>query len=468
MRPNHRVVALASLLLGTVSAFAAAPPSSANGSALASHSAGSGPSENLITRLMKPMSSITHGTVTVEGKTIKYEAVAGRLVIDGTGAKEATPEVAMGYEAYFEQGTHPSSRPITFIYNGGPGAASLWLQLGAWGPKRVVTRDHTHTPAAPYQLINNQYSLLDASDLVFIDMPGTGFGRLLPQGKTAAAKAKDRRDLEKQFWGVDGDAQAFARFITQFLSKYNRWNSPKYLYGESYGTTRSAVLAGVLELQDNIDLNGVVMQSQVLNFNLLPDGTHADPGVDMAYVLALPSYAAVAWYHKKLPVYDNIKLGALLKQVIQFTKTDYEQALFAGSTLSAGEEKLIAAKLHDFTGLPTAYWMKADLRVSGGMFEHELLDNDDASIGRLDARFSGPSMDPMSKEVFYDPMQAAISSAYISAFNEYVRETLKFGQGMNFRPGVVSSNFHWNKRHRARGSHARSGSLNVMGASQPR
>ncbi|MGH8232890.1 MAG: S10 family peptidase [Rhodanobacteraceae bacterium] len=466
MKANRLAVALASLLLCSVPAFAAAPPASSSSSAQSGSSANqNNESESLVQRLSEPMSSTTNGTVTVEGKSISYKAIAGTLVIDGTGAKESTPEVAMSYVAYIKQGADPSKRPITFLYNGGPGSSTVWLLMGGWGPQRVVTNDHTHTPSAPYQIVNNEYSLLDASDLVFIDMPGTGFGRLLPQGKDAAAKAKDREELEKKIWGVDGDAQAFSRFITQFLSKYGRWNSPKYLYGESYGTTRSAVLAGILELQDNIDLNGVILQSQILNFNLSIDGTHADPGVDLPYALGLPTYAATAWYHKRLPKYDNGNLGLLLKQVIEFTKTDYLQALLAGSTLSEAKEREVAAKLEDFTGLPAHYWMKADLRVSGSMFEHELQTNDDTTTGRLDTRFSGPSMDPLSEQSYYDPQSAAISSAYISAFNDYVRKDLKFGQNLTFRPMIYGiKGFHWDMKHREPGSHfARQGSLNVMG-----
>ncbi|MDE2272406.1 MAG: peptidase S10 [Xanthomonadaceae bacterium] len=466
MKSNRLAVAVASLLLCSVPAFAVPPASSGNpASADSGASHDNGQTETLVQRLMQPMSSTTEGTVTVEGKSIAYKAVAGTLVIHGNGVKESTPEVAMGYFAYFKQGADASKRPITFIYNGGPGSSTMWLHMGAWGPKRVVTNDDTHTPAAPYQIVNNDYSLLDASDLVFIDMPGTGFGRLLQQGKNEAEQAKDRKELAKQIWGVDGDGQAFAQFINQFLTRYNRWNSPKYLFGESYGTTRSAVLAGILELQDNIDLNGVILQSQILNFNLSVDGPHADPGVDMPYVLALPTYAATAWYHKRLPKFDNGKLGPLLEQVIHFAKTDYEQALQAGSTLDAAKRNEVAEKLQDYTGLPASYWLKADLRVSGGMFEHRLQNDTDTTTGRLDSRFSGPSMDPMSKGSEYDPQSAAISSAYISAFNDYVRKDLKFGQDMNYRPDVYGAgDFHWDMKHRAPGSRrAREGSLNVMG-----
>ncbi len=464
MKVHRLAAALAAALLCSATAFAAPPPSSAaTPTPAAASSSATTPSETLVQRLMKPLSSTTTGTVTVEGKPINYKAVTGTLVIDGTGARESTPEVAMSYVAYFKQGADPSKRPITFLYNGGPGSSTVWLLMGAYGPERVVTKDHTHTPAAPYQLVNNDYSLLDASDLVFIDAPGTGFGRLLPQGKTEAERAKSRHALAKQIWSVDGDAHTFARFIMQFLSKYNRWNSPKYLYGESYGTTRSAVLADDLEQEDNIDLNGVILQSQILDFGLSIDGPRGRPGDDLAYVLGLPTFAATAWYHHKLPKYDSGKLETLLNQVIAFTKTEYEPALFAGSTLNEAKEHEIAGKLHDFTGLPVAYLMRADLRVSGSMFEHELQLNTDTTTGRLDTRFSGPSMDPMARDAEYDPQSAAISSAYVSAFNEYARDTLKFGQDMRFRAEIYGiKDFHWSFKHHPAGGHGTQGTLNVM------
>ncbi|HEX7324089.1 MAG TPA: peptidase S10 [Rhodanobacteraceae bacterium] len=464
MKANRLSVALASLLLCSVPAFAAAPPSSAPPSSAPATSEGVPTPASLTEKLSKPLSSVTNGSVTVEGQTINYKAVAGTLVIDGTGLKESTPEIAMGYFAYFKQGADAAKRPIMFLYNGGPGSSTMWLLMGAYGPERIVTNDHTHTPAAPYKLVNNDYSLLDKADLVFIDMPGTGFGRLLPQGTTPAERAKSQAELAKKIWGVDGDGQAFASFIMQFLSKYNRWNSPKYLYGESYGTTRSAVLANILENQDNIDLNGVVLQSQILNFGLSIDGPHADPGVDLPYVLALPTYAATAWYHQKLPKYDSGKLGPLLDKVIQFTNTTYRNALYAGQTLSEAKEKEVAEQLHDFIGLPVSYILRANLRVSGGEFEHELQIDTDTATGRLDTRFSGPEMNPMAQASFRDPQSDAISSAYISGFNWYVRNDLKFGQGMFYRPEIYGvSDFHWNMKHRAPGSFfARSGTLNVM------
>ena len=462
MKANRLAVALAALLLCSAPTLAA-PPSSAAPASSASTDSDHAVPESLTERLMKPLSSTTTGTVTVEGKSISYKAVAGTLVIDGTGAKESTPQVAMSYFAYFKQGVDPSKRPVTFIYNGGPGSSTVWLHMGAWGPRRVVTNDDTHTPAAPYQLVNNDYSLLDASDLVFIDMPGTGFGRLLPQGKDDAARTADRKELAKKIWGVDGDAQVFARFITQFLSKYNRWNSPKYLFGESYGTTRSAVLSAILEEQDNVDLNGVILLSEVLRFDSNIHET--DPGNDLPYVLALPTYTATAWYHHMLPKYRNQKLGPLLRKAIQFSNTDYRSALAAGSDLGAARFQAVVSELHDLTGLPIAYLTRANLRVTGSMFEHALQSASDITTGELDTRFSGPSMDPLSKTAEYDPQSAAMSSAYIALFNGYVRNNLKFGDDMQYRSEIYGLHeFDWNFQHKAPGdTFFASPGVNAMG-----
>ena len=207
--------------------------------------------------------------------------------------------------------------------------------MGAFGPKRVVTADNTHSPAAPYAIVNNDQSLLDASDLVFVDAPGTGFSRI--SGK----------DKEKAFYGVDADAHAFAEFITGFLSKYSRWNSPKYLFGESYGTTRSAALINLLETDRHVDFNGVILLSQILNFDLSADGPQFNPGINLPYQLALPTYAATAWYHHKLAGAPK-DLTAFLEEVEHFAMTDYALALQAGAALDQAQREAVAAKLHDY------------------------------------------------------------------------------------------------------------------------
>ena len=399
----------------------------------------------------KPEQQQSKGTVTVGGKVINYDAYAGTIVVHPKGWNDVpqssqsdksddTPkaEASMFYVAYFKTGD-AGPRPVTFFYNGGPGSSTVWLHMGAFGPRRVVTADHTHTPAAPYSLVNNEYSLLDASDLVFVDAPGTGFSRIA--GK----------DAEKAFYGVDEDAHAFADFIAQFLGKYGRWNSPKYIFGESYGTTRSGALAYLLETRSNIDLNGVILLSQVLAYDNDGDTPQNNPGIDLPYQLLLPTYAATAWYHHKLPE-AHPQLEPFLKEVEQFAMSGYAQALAAGSELSAEQRRAVAEKLHQYTGLPVEYIEKANLRVNAGEFNKTLQSDDDTTTGRLDTRFSGPTMDPLSQESQYDPQEAAISAAYVAAFNDYIRKELKFGEGREYKPGIEVWRT-WNYLHQPPGEH---------------
>jgi carboxypeptidase C (cathepsin A) len=376
----------------------------------------------------------TKGSVTIGGNVINYDAYAGTIIVhprdwddvpqnNDPDPKNKPAEASMFYVAYFKSDTKGAPRPVTFVYNGGPGSSTVWLHMGAFGPRRVVTADDTHTPAAPYFVVNNEYSLLDATDLVFIDAPGTGFSRIT--GK----------DKEKNFYGVDPDAWAFSDFIVQFLAKYGRWNSPKYMFGESYGTTRSANLVNILETERETDFNGVILLSQILNFSLDSDFPDSNPGVDIAYQLNLPTYAATAWYHHKLPEAHS-DLASFLTEVEHFAMSDYAIALGAGASLPMDQFHAIAEKLHQYTGLSTAYIEKANLRINGGEFEKNLQDEADLTTGRLDTRFSGPTIDPLSKEADYDPQSAAISSAYVSAFNDYVRKDLKYGENKEYKPDV--------------------------------
>ncbi|GLQ50850.1 S10 family peptidase [Dyella flava] len=442
MRKLPLVIALAALLLGTASAADKkdkTTPEDATPDAA----------------LLHPQASFSEGSVSVEGKRVSYQAAAGTIVLHGKNEKENEPTVSMFYVAYFKKGVDASKRPITFIYNGGPGSATVWLHMGAFGPRRVITSDDSHTPAAPYQLVNNDYSLLDASDLVFIDAPGAGFSRLIANDPDASKREEQMKDRRKDIYSVDGDGHAFAQFITQFLSRYGRWNSPKYLFGESYGTTRSAVVANDLENEDSVDLNGVILLSQILNFDTSIDGPDQNPGIDLPYELALPTYAATAYYHHKLPQ-QPAELQPFLQEVEQFALGEYAEALMAGSRLDDARKQAIAEKLHQYTSLPVDYLLKANLRVTGGMFEHELLGDSDDTTGRLDTRFSGPSLDPLSKEAQYDPQSSAISSAYIAAFNDYVRKDLKFGQNQTYREFATDMT-EWGFKH-----DGHDGAVNVM------
>lgn len=319
-----------------------------------------------------------------------------------------------------------------FLYNGGPGSATMWLHMGTFGPRRIVVPDTEHQEGAPYSLVNNQYSLLDVCDLVFIDAPGTGLSRTF--GK----------DKAKAFYGVDGDAQAFDRFIRRFLSKYNRWNSPKYLFGESYGTPRSAVLAADLR---GVDLNGIILLSQILSFDNSVDDPKLNPGVDQAYALALPTYAATAFYFHKLPTQPPA-LKPFLAEVERFALGDYMTALLQGSDLPDSQRQAIAEKLHGYTGLPVDYLLRSDLRVIGADFSKELKIDESTTIGRLDTRFQGPDVNPLSEGAQYDPQSDAITSAWTTAINDYVRKDLKYGlQSTYWTSGRSGGDFSWDLRH---------------------
>jgi carboxypeptidase C (cathepsin A) len=392
------------------------------------------------------------GSVTVGGAAIAYCAVAGTLVVHPKGwddaaqakdkgdtddsPKNPTAQSTMFYVAYFRREAEGSTRPVTFLFNGGPGSATVWLHMGAFGPRRVDTEDARHASPAPYRLVNNDHSLLDASDLVFIDAPGTGFSRITGP------------DKEKSFYGVDEDAHAYAEFITQFLSKYKRWNAPKYLFGESYGTTRAAVLVNMLQQDPGVDFNGVIMLSQVLATNLYPDQPKSVPGNDLPYQLGLPTYAATAWYYGQPP--DRRSTGvpaSLLTEVERFAMGDYAAALAAGASLDPATRDSIVAKLHQYTSLPADYLIRADLRVSADEFRQELLRDKGLVIGATDTRFEGHALDRLSRKARYDPSDAAISSAYISSFNDYVRRVLKYGEGKTYRPSVDDIGDKWNFLH---------------------
>jgi carboxypeptidase C (cathepsin A) len=453
MRSVHIAIAVASVAILAAVAFAADAPDGKNDAAK--------PADLYSGKFFKSEETATEGSV----NGFSYRAVAGTLVVHPSdwndsaqngGAKnpdakgdESSPEASMFFVYYARKGTSPEARPITFVYNGGPGSATVWLHMGAWGPKRVVTADDTHSPAAPYQLIDNDQTLLDASDLVFIDAPGTGFSRIA--GK----------DKEKAFYGIDPDGEAFASFIQEFLAKYNRWNSPKYLFGESYGTPRSAVVVNDLETEHDIDFNGVILLSQILNFDLSVDRPELNPGVNLPYELALPTYAATAWYHHKLPGKPPADLPAFVQSVERFATGEYAQALQAGASLAPKQRNDIANKLHAITGLPVWYILKANLRIDGGEFEKTLQDEQGLTTGRLDTRFSGITLDPLSEKSDYDPQAAAISSAYVSAFNAYVRQQLNYGQGKLYVPSARLRD--WDFKHKAPDAQFPSrGAANVM------
>ncbi len=404
------IVGLLGIALFAGSVVVAAPPSPDHGPAKVRTAApaSAGDKAAAASESGKPIpkeeSSVTHHEVKIGGQEIPYTATAGNLLIrDGDD-----PVASMFYVAYNRDGvTDPEHRPVTFLYNGGPGSSSLWLDLGSFGPRIVETANGKPTGPPPFHVVNNDDSLLDRTDLVFIDAVSTGFSRIVGKGKP------------KEFWSVDGDVKAFAKFITRYVTLNHRWNSPKFLFGESYGTTRSAALVYYLQEQ-GMSFNGVVLLSSVLNY-----ATWHAPGLDEPFVNSLPTYAAIAWFHDKLPR-KPADLGAFLQQARDFASGEYAQALAKGQTLPAAQEDAVAAKLHAFTGLSVSYLKEANLRVGRSRFRKELLRDDRRTVGRYDARFEGIDFDAAGESPTYDASFTAISGAFTAAFNSYLADALKY------------------------------------------
>lgn len=371
----------------------------------------------------------TEGSVVVNQMTINYHAQAG--VIDLNKDDPDDPMIRMFYVAYFKKKENKhENRPITFIFNGGPGSSSLPLHMGALGPKRVVATQPGETQLAPYSLIDNKYSLLNSSDLVFIDAPGTGYSSFSSNASTQQERVQQKLQSSYNAYSVKGDAQTFSRFISQFLTDSQRWNSPKYLLGESYGTTRSVALAEDLKYQD-IDINGIIIISQFLNYDNNIDDPELNPGIDQPYYLALPTYAASAWYHQRLPN-KHQELNTLLDEAEQFALGPYAQALQQGANLPEKDRQVIAKQLYQFTGIPSDYWIKANLRLKGSAFAKKLLSSENEIVGRLDARHHGLSLDNIDETTKYDPSITLLTSAYVAQFHDYVVKTLKFNTGKNY------------------------------------
>jgi len=356
----------------------------------------------------KEESSVTEHTIRIGGQNIPYKATAGMLLL-----KNAKDEpTALVYSTSYTRSDvkDMSQRPIAFIYNGGPGSSSICLHMGAFGPRRVVTINADSTPPAPYKLSDNASSLLDKADLVFIDPVGTGFSH-------AVGKAQN-----KDFYGVDPDVKSLAQFITTYISRNDRWNSPKVLIGESYGTFRSAVLSNYLQSENGVYLNGIVLISSILQFS---------PMGDMNYISLLPTYAASAWYHKVLQGQPE-DLNTFLDETRHFAETEYASALMKGARLSGAEKTDLAKKLVRYTGLNEDYLLKANLRVNGGQFLAELQRSRGLTTGLYDTRFSGFAVDLLAEYPRSDPQSDAITGAFTGAFNAYVRNELKFGQDKTY------------------------------------
>lgn len=377
--------------------------------------------------------STTSHTVKVDGKVISYKAMAGTMQLRNT---ENEPIALHGFTAYMKDGTTDfKTRPITFVFNGGPGSSSIWLHMGVIGPRRAVVNDPGFTPAAPYTLEENASSILDVSDIVMMDPIGTGLSRAIGKSKN------------KDFWGVDQDIRAISQFIRQFVTENDRWNSPKYLLGESYGTFRNAGVALYLQESAGMAMNGVIMVSAVFDLRQLVFAQ----GDDISYVMNLPTYSATAWYHNKVPN-KPASLNAFLNEARLFAKTEYTQALMEGDQLAGAAREKAIDRLAYFTGLSKAYLDKANLRVTEPEFTEELLRAEKKTVGRLDSRFTGINQDPLTQYSQYDPQSSAISPGYTALFMDYYYNTLKVNKAFHYHTSAYSRpGFDWDWKHAKNG-----------------
>jgi carboxypeptidase C (cathepsin A) len=370
--------------------------------------------------------AVTEHEISLGGKSIRYTATAGNLLIRGD---DDQPNASVFYVGYTQSGvSDPRTRPVTFFYNGGPGSASMWLHMGSVGPVRVVTSSPQATGSGPYQIVPNEYSLLDATDLVFVDAVGTGYSRAVGKG------------VIKDFAGTDQDVRAFQKFIYEYVSVNHRWNSPKFLFGESYGTTRSAALVDALQ-NSGMYFNGVILMSSILNYFVLA------PGSDALFIGNLPSYAAIAWHYEKV-AHKGKDEKAFLDEVRAFARGPYAEALAQGQNLPQAQVETIAAKLSSYTGLSAAYIKEANLRVGPARFRKELLRDQRAILGRYDARFEGTDVDAAGETPGYDPSNSGISGAFVAALHEYLDRELKYTSNETYLPsgpGILQA---WDHSHR--------------------
>ncbi len=379
-----------------------------------------------------PQDTITQTThtITLNGRTLHYTATTGRIILKAEDEKEGEkPKAAIFFVAYtldppVGEAVDPATRPIAFAFNGGPGSSSVWLHMGLLGPRRVALEQDGRPLPPPYRLVDNDFSLLERCDLVFIDPVTTGFSRAVPGEK------------DKQFHGFKPDIESVGDFIRLYVSRYHRWGSPRYLIGESYGTTRAAGLAGYLQERHGFYLNGIILVSVVLNFLTLA----FDPGNDLPYILFLPTYTATAHYHNKLAPALQADLGRTLAEAEAFALGVYATALLQGDALPAEQRAAIVERLARFTGLSTSYIESTNLRINIHRFVKELLRDQRRTVGRLDSRYTGIDRDAAGEGHEYDPSYAVIQGAYGGTFNDYVRRELGFDSDLPYE--IISERVH--------------------------
>ena len=373
--------------------------------------------------------AVTHHTVTVNGRLLAYTARVGTIPLHDAAGEEIAQVFSV---AYTLDGTNRRTRPVTFVWNGGPGSSTMWLHMASYGPVRVAIPSNATPPAPGTPYAANPDTLLDLTDLVFIDAVGTGYSRIVGKGTPS------------MFFGIDEDADAFDNFIREWTTRNDRWGSPKFLFGESYGTTRAADVVDRLQ-GHGMAIDGVVLLSSVLDFNVIDNG--GGPGEDYGYVAFLPTEAAVAWYHHAIPG-NPPDLASFVAQARAFAQGPYAAALQRGDELDAASRRAIAIRIHDFIGLDPRYIERANLRVDPSRFEHELLAARGITTGRLDGRYEGPTADRTADATRYDPTSdSALTDAIVSGFSAYLRDDLDYHAdrpylGTNYP--VVGA--HWNQR----------------------
>lgn len=371
--------------------------------------------------------SVTKHQIRIGAATLAYTATAGTMLMKND---KDEPIALFGFTAYVKDGTDIRTRPIMFAYNGGPGSASAWLHMGILGPKRTLLADVDSNTRGPFRTVDNEFSILDQSDLVMIDPVGTGFSRVVGKGEN------------KDFWGVDQDVVSVSNFIVQYLSQYGRWASPKFVLGESYGGMRTGGVSFTLLTRHNVSLNGVILVSPYLDVGSGAAGLR----VDEPYVNYLPTYASTAWYHQAL-TNRPADLQAFLHEVEAFAQDVYAPVLFKGRRASAAERQKVLEGLVRYTGISAEYWDRANLRIDEGHFLQELLRGKGRVIGRVDSRYSGGTINALSESMRYDPYTVAIAPAIVATFNDYYRQELKVESERQyvFAGGDVNQN--WDERH---------------------
>jgi carboxypeptidase C (cathepsin A) len=418
----YLVLALSSATLFGAEAPSNAPPQSATGKEPSKE-----PGKEKSKEPEEKAVDSTH-MVVIDGTSISYKATAGTILLRD---EEDKPTASIFYIAYTRNDVKDlSTRPVTFSFNGGPGSSSVWMHLGLLGPRRVRLAEDGSALPPPYKLVDNEYSLLDVTDLVFIDPVSTGFSRAIPP-----------KDAGK-FHGLHEDAASVAEFIRLYVTRNKRWSSPKFVIGESYGTTRAAALSGELSQRLKMNVNGIMLVSTVLNFETLD----FNAGNDLPYILYLPSYTATAWFHKKLSAeLERTPLSEVVTQAENFAAGDYSSALFNGSSLATAQRRKVVEQYAQLTGLETNYIERANLRVPLGRFASELLADENRVLGRYDSRYTGYVRDRLANRMEQDPSYEAVASAFASTFNNYIRTELKYESDLTYEVLASVGRWNWNE-----------------------